>query len=106
MSLVRLQEVAKSFGEVLAVDGVSFSIDRGEVVGFLGPNGAGKTTTIRLLTGFLRPTTGRVQLFGHDMSRPPQARPALARLGFAPDSAGLDPGATGRRRRRCRCRHH
>ena len=58
MSLVRLQDVTKTFGDVRAVDGVSFSIGRGEVVGFLGPNGAGKTTTMRLITQGLEPDSG------------------------------------------------
>ncbi|MCK5447637.1 MAG: ATP-binding cassette domain-containing protein, partial [Gemmatimonadetes bacterium] len=64
MSVVRLHEVSKSFGGVRAVDGVSFSIDRGEVVGFLGPNGAGKTTTMRLITQALQPDSGTIEIDG------------------------------------------
>ena len=71
--LIRVENISKRFGAVAAVAGVSFEIQRGEVVGFLGPNGAGKTTTMRLLTGFYRPDTGRVWIDGldtqeHDLS--------------------------------------
>ena len=64
--LIQVEGISKRFGNVAAVAGVSFEIDRGEVVGFLGPNGAGKTTTMRLLTGFYRPDTGRVWIDGLD----------------------------------------
>jgi len=87
MSLVRLQEVAKSFGEVRAVDGVSFSIDRGEVVGFLGPNGAGKTTTMRLITRALEPDSGSIEIDGRSVdSDPAEAR---RRIGYLPEANPL-----------------
>ena len=57
--MIKVQNLAKVFGTKRAVDGVSFSVDRGEVLGFLGPNGAGKSTTMRMITGFL-PPSGRV----------------------------------------------
>ena len=64
--LIQVEGISKRFGNVAAVSGVSFEIQRGEVVGFLGPNGAGKTTTMRLLTGFYRPDDGRVWIDGLD----------------------------------------
>jgi len=72
MSLVRLHEVSKSFDGVVAVDRVSFSINRGEVVGFLGPNGAGKTTLIKMLCCLVLPNSGTAQVFGHDIVRQEQ----------------------------------
>lgn len=90
-----LDHVSKRYGRGVAVHDLHLTIAAGEVVGFLGPNGAGKTTTIRLLMGFLRPTQGCVRLLGHDMADPAQARSARRRLGYVPDVAGLDPGATG-----------
>lgn len=87
MSLVRLQEVAKSFGEVRAVDGVSFSIDRGEVVGFLGPNGAGKTTTMRLITRALEPDSGSIQIDGRSVDEDPAE--ARRRIGYLPEANPL-----------------
>jgi len=90
-----LDHVSKNYGRGAAVHDLNLALASGEVLGFLGPNGAGKTTTIRLLMGFLRPTQGRVQLLGHDMADPAQARLARGRLGYVPDVAGLDAGATG-----------
>ena len=58
-----------SYGETLAVDGISFTVGRGEVVGFLGPNGAGKSTTVKLLTGMLRPDGGTISMLGYDVTR-------------------------------------
>ena len=57
----------------VAVDGLSFGVDRGEIFGLLGPNGAGKTTTVRMLTTILRPTSGRATVAGHDVAREPLA---------------------------------
>jgi ABC-2 type transport system ATP-binding protein len=67
---------------VVAVDGISFAVERGEIFGFVGPNGAGKTTTIRILMGLIRPTAGGAQLFGH----PVPSRQARARIGFLPEA--------------------
>jgi len=89
MSLVRLHEVAKSFGGVRAVDGVSFSIDRGEVVGFLGPNGAGKTTTMRLITRALEPDSGTIEIDGQAVEE--DAAAARRRIGYLPESNPLYP---------------
>jgi ABC-2 type transport system ATP-binding protein len=96
-NIIHLDHVSKTYGRAHAVSDLDLTVASGEVLGFLGPNGAGKTTTIRLLMGFLRPTAGTVRLFGCDMHAPAQARTARQRLGFVPDVAGLDPGATGER---------
>jgi ABC-2 type transport system ATP-binding protein len=67
--IIRTQDLARSFGSVHAVDGVTFEVDGGTVFGFLGPNGSGKTTTIRLLLGLLEPTGGRAEVLGADTVR-------------------------------------
>jgi ABC-2 type transport system ATP-binding protein len=64
--MIRVENLFKRFGDVTAVDGVSFEVSRGEVFAFLGPNGAGKTTTIKMLTTLLRPTSGRIEFDGLD----------------------------------------
>jgi ABC-2 type transport system ATP-binding protein len=64
---IEVRDLVKRFGEFTAVDGVSFTVERGEVVGYLGPNGSGKTTTIRMLLGLLRPTSGSAFVLGHDV---------------------------------------
>src|SRR5688572_33416281 len=66
-SMIRVESLEKRYGDVRAVDGVSFAVERGEVVGFLGPNGAGKTTTMRCLAGTLFPDAGRVVIAGCDV---------------------------------------
>ena len=60
--MIEVEKLSKQYGDVMAVDSVSFSVARGEVVGFLGPNGAGKTTTMRMLTGFLPPSDGTARM--------------------------------------------
>ncbi len=84
MTLVEVGGARKRFGDVVAVDGVDLTVERGEVVGLLGANGAGKTTLIRLVLGLLRPTGGTVLLFGE-----PPSRRTRARLGYLPQSLGL-----------------
>jgi ABC-type sugar transport system ATPase subunit len=71
--MIRVDNLVKKFGEVTAVDGVSFSVAAGEIFAFLGPNGAGKTTTIQMLTTLLRPDSGEIRIDGLD---PPTGRPA------------------------------
>ena len=85
--LIEVQHLRRSYGSVVAVRDVSFSIGRGEVVGFLGPNGAGKSTTLRMLVGYLGPSSGHVRVNGFDVvEQPLQARQAIGYM---------------RRRRRC-----
>ncbi|MDW8479897.1 MAG: ATP-binding cassette domain-containing protein [Xanthomonadales bacterium] len=65
--MIEVQALSKRYGEILAVDGVSFRVGSGEVLGFLGPNGAGKTTTMRMIAGFLTPTSGSARVCGFDV---------------------------------------
>lgn len=85
--MVRLDRLAKRFGPVHAVGEVSFAVSRGEVLGFLGPNGAGKSTTMRMLTGYLSPTSGTALVMGHDVVRAP--REVKRRIGYLPEGAPL-----------------
>ena len=80
---LRLDGLVRRFGPVTAVDGVSLSVEPGEIVGFLGPNGAGKTTTLRVVSGLLRPDAGTVSIAGHALASEPLA--AKRSLGFVPD---------------------
>ncbi len=84
-NLIEVSDLYKSFGPLVAVDGVSLRIPRGEVLGFLGPNGAGKSTTMKMITGFLAPTSGSVQICGHDVASDPIA--AKSCLGYLPEGA-------------------
>src|SRR5437867_1073854 len=83
--MIKVENLAKFFGTKRAVDGVSFSVERGEVLGFLGPNGAGKSTTMRMLTGFIPPTEGKVAVGGFDMVENPL--PAKRLIGYLPENA-------------------
>ena len=83
--MIKVQNLAKMFGTKRAVDGVSFSVDRGEVLGFLGPNGAGKSTTMRMITGFLPPTSGAVSVGGFDIVQHPIEARRL--IGYLPENA-------------------
>ncbi|MCY4450420.1 MAG: ATP-binding cassette domain-containing protein [Immundisolibacterales bacterium] len=85
--LVRIENLVKHFGPIKAVDGVSFSVARGEVLGFLGPNGAGKSTTMKVVTGFLSADSGRVSVGGEDIAANPIA--AKRRIGYLPEGAPL-----------------
>ncbi len=85
--LVELTGLRKSFGPITAVDDVSFSVARGEVLGFLGPNGAGKSTTMKMITGFLTPDAGTVTLGGDSIATAPER--AKARMGYLPEGAPL-----------------
>lgn len=87
MSLLTLQGVSKAFGDITAVDDVSFSVDRGQVVGFLGPNGAGKSTTMRLITQFLDPDAGEILLDGVPLATDTLA--AKRRIGYLPENNPL-----------------
>ena len=83
--MIKVENLKKLFGTKHAVDGVSFSVERGEVLGFLGPNGAGKSTTMRMITGFFPPTEGRVTVGGFDMVENPI--PAKRLIGYLPENA-------------------
>jgi ABC-2 type transport system ATP-binding protein len=91
-ALVETRALIKKFGTVTAVDGVSFTVDRGEVIGFLGPNGAGKSTTMKIIAGFLEPTSGEAYVAGHDSRRDPIA--ARRHLGYLPEGAPAYPDMT------------
>lgn len=82
---IEIEDLAKHFGAIKAVDGVSFSVDKGEVLGFLGPNGAGKSTTMKMITGFLSPTRGTVRVCGYDVLTDPIS--VKANLGYLPEGA-------------------
>lgn len=81
--IVRIENASRSFGDVKAVDGLSLTLDAGEVMGFLGTNGAGKTTTIKMMLGLIRPTEGSVSILGGDPSSPS----VRARIGYMPEIA-------------------
>ena len=80
---VEVSRLTKRFGDIRAVDGISFQVREGELFGFLGPNGAGKTTTVRLLTGVLRPDAGRINIMGFDISKAPLEAKML--MGIVPE---------------------
>jgi ABC-2 type transport system ATP-binding protein len=83
--MIKVENLAKSFGPKRAVDGVSFAVEKGEVLGFLGPNGAGKSTTMRMITGFIPPTEGRVTVGGFDIVNQPIEAKKL--IGYLPENA-------------------
>ena len=83
--MIKVHNLAKVFGTKHAVDGISFSVERGEVLGFLGPNGAGKSTTMRMITGFIPPTDGSVTVGGFDVVENPIESRRL--IGYLPENA-------------------
>ena len=83
--MIKVQNLTKAFGPKLAVNNVSFSVERGEVLGFLGPNGAGKSTSMRMITGFIPPTSGTVKVGGYDIVENPI--PAKRLIGYLPENA-------------------
>ena len=84
-TMVAVEGLSRRFGHLLAVDGISLTVDRGEVLGILGPNGSGKSTTMKMVTGFLAPSAGRVEVCGIDVAVDPVA--AQRRLGYLPEGA-------------------
>jgi len=90
--MIEVQSLTKEFGSIRAVNGISFSVTKGEVLGFLGPNGAGKSTTMKMITGFLTPTSGSAIICGHDIQEEPIA--AKERIGYLPEGAPLYPDMT------------
>jgi ABC-2 type transport system ATP-binding protein len=87
--MIEVQNLTKYYGPVRAVHDLSFTVEKGEVVGFLGPNGAGKTTTMRVLTGYLPPTQGRASIGGYDTLT--QSMEARKHIGYLPESVPLYP---------------
>ncbi len=85
--MLKINRLCKQFGPIRAVNDISFNVERGEVLGFLGPNGAGKTTTMRMITGFLPPTSGTAVIGGHDIAREPI--PAKQLIGYLPENAPM-----------------
>jgi len=83
--MIKTQNLSKNYDGLLAVDDLSFSVQPGEVLGFLGPNGAGKSTTMRMIAGFITPTSGSASICGHDIATDPLA--AKAALGYLPEGA-------------------
>jgi len=86
-TLLEIEGLTKRFGPITAVDDISFSVDRGEVLGFLGPNGAGKSTAMKMITGYLSPTAGNITVCGYDVRRDPID--VKRRIGYLPEGAPL-----------------
>lgn len=91
--MIEVKDLKKAYGSVIAVNGVSFKVQKGELFGFLGPNGAGKTTTINMLIGLARPDFGVIRIAGIDSSANPKAAQRL--MGIVPDESNLYPELTG-----------
>ena len=91
-AMIEIEGLVRRFGPLTAVGGVSFQVAQGEVLGFLGPNGAGKSTTMKMITGFLTPTEGRIKVCGHDVVDAPIA--AKACIGYLPEGAPAYPDMT------------
>jgi ABC-2 type transport system ATP-binding protein len=85
--MIEAQSLVRRYGDFTAVDDISFAVGEGEIVGMLGPNGAGKTTTIRMITGFLPPTSGKVTVAGKDLFESP--REARRQVGYLPENVAL-----------------
>src|SRR6187401_1439044 len=83
--MINVRNLKKTFGPKVAVNGVSFTVEKGEVLGFLGPNGAGKSTTMRMITGFIPPSAGNVEIGGHDIEKAPIEAKRL--IGYLPENA-------------------
>ncbi len=90
--MIEVKQLTKYFGDKLAVDDISFSVQRGEVLGFLGPNAAGKSTTMRMITGFLPPTSGTAAIGGSDIIR--DSLGARKKIGYLPENAPAYPDMT------------
>ena len=90
--MIEVKGLVKDYGTLRAVDGVSFKVNRGDILGFLGPNGAGKSTTMKMITGFLRPTAGTALVGGHDVTAEPVTVKRL--VGYLPENAPAYPEMT------------
>ncbi|HEY7513662.1 MAG TPA: ATP-binding cassette domain-containing protein, partial [Vicinamibacteria bacterium] len=87
--MIEVEGLTKRYGRQTAVDGISFGVQKGEILGFLGPNGAGKTTTMRILTCYLPPTAGTARVAGHDVFESPLE--VKKRVGYLPEAPPLYP---------------
>ena len=85
--MIKVENITKKYGNYTAVDNMSFKIEEGEIVGFLGPNGAGKTTTMSMITGFIEPTSGHVEINGYNVSK--KAKKAKREIGYMPETTPL-----------------
>lgn len=85
--MIKVENVTKKYGNFVAVDNISFEIGEGEIIGFLGPNGAGKTTTMSMITGFIEPTEGKIEIDGYDISK--KAKKAKRQIGYMPENVPL-----------------
>ncbi|MFL5953921.1 MAG: ATP-binding cassette domain-containing protein [Gaiellaceae bacterium] len=94
MDAIAVQDLRKHYGDVQALDGVSFAVREGEVFGLLGPNGAGKSTTVRVLVTLTHPDEGTASVAGHDVRREPDA--VRRAIGYVPQDSGVDQLGTGR----------
>ncbi|WP_341704610.1 ABC transporter ATP-binding protein [Ferrovibrio sp.] len=92
--MIDIKNLVKQFGPFTAVDNISFTVGKGEVLGFLGPNGAGKSTTMKMVCGFLAPTAGSIAVCGHDVDAEPLAAKRCS--GYLPDGAPAYADMTGR----------
>ncbi|HWQ32721.1 MAG TPA: ABC transporter ATP-binding protein, partial [Blastocatellia bacterium] len=87
--MIEVEHLTKSYGKGQAVNDISFTVNRGEILGFLGPNGAGKTTTMRILTGYLPATSGTARIAGFDVFE--QSMEVRKRIGYLPEQPPLYP---------------
>src|SRR5690348_13908676 len=84
-NMIVIEKLTRNFGPIAAVTGIDLTVAKGEVLGFLGPNGAGKSTTMKMVTGFLAPTSGRARICGHDVETDTLA--AQKAIGYLPEGA-------------------
>ncbi len=94
MAMIEVENLTKKYRDRVAIDALNFTIDEGEIVGFLGPNGAGKSTTMKILTGFMPPTSGKAKVAGFDVFEQPLE--AKRRIGYLPETPPLYPELTVR----------
>src|SRR5699024_12827711 len=97
MVAIEVNGLTKDYGNVRAIESLSFAVEDGEVFGFLGPNGAGKSTTIRTLMGFQSPTAGSATVLGYDVTDRTAMIEAKRSIGYIPAEMGFGEGATGER---------
>ena len=94
MDAIIVEDLRKSYGDVQALDGISFTVGEGEVFGLLGPNGAGKTTTVKVLATLTKPDSGRAEVVMQDVVKDPNG--VRRSIGYVPQGSGVDRDATGR----------